>query len=109
MTDLQKSIYADMKSSDRVLAWLIKAEELNEFSSFLAREDVLLLCSALKKAEQRITFGDTPTIDPKSIQERGRWIHKKNWDKYVCSMCSNEEDRARRFCPECGARMDLEG
>lgn len=50
----------------------------------------------------------TPTICPDSLRERGRWIHKKNWDKYVCSVCSNEEDRARRSCPECGARMDLE-
>lgn len=48
---------------------------------------------------------EEPTISPDSLRERGRWIHKKNWDKYVCSMCSNEEDRARRFCPSCGARM----
>ena len=39
----------------------------------------------------------------------GHWIHRKNWGKWVCSACSSEEDRPRKRCPECGAKMRGDG
>lgn len=52
MTDLQKSIYANMKSIDRVLAWLIKAEELNELSALMTKDDFLMLRNMLEVNDQ---------------------------------------------------------
>lgn len=49
----------------------------------------------------------TPSCDVEPVRH-GRWKKRKNWDKYVCSECSSEEDMARHYCPNCGSKMDLE-
>lgn len=43
MTDFERQIYADMKSVDRVLLLMIKANELIEFGEIMTDEDVELL------------------------------------------------------------------
>lgn len=48
-----------------------------------------------------------PIADVEKLRH-GRWKKRKNWDKYVCSECSGEEDMARHYCPNCGAKMDRE-
>lgn len=50
------------------------------------------------------------TAPPADVElvRHGRWKKRKNWDKYVCSECSSEEDMARHYCPNCGAKMDRE-
>lgn len=52
-----------------------------------------------------------PTIEPKP--KRGRWIMQRvgEHDEYcVCSECGNqtESDEAWNYCPNCGARMEVE-
>ena len=44
----------------------------------------------------------------------GKWEYKPvfNFDgqgfpRYFCSACENYETQTRRFCPNCGAKMDL--
>lgn len=66
-----------------------------------------------------------PTIDPDSLRERGRWERDPDSPpRHKCSKCGsnpydNEADQLRfnadfkeyltKYCPDCGARMDLEG
>lgn len=40
MTEFQKQVYADMKSTDRILLWMAKCQELMEFSSIMTKEDI---------------------------------------------------------------------
>lgn len=63
---------------------------------------------------------DAPTIDPESLRPHGRW--EKSEDGYCglalleCSLCRGEcfdidediELLNYRYCPNCGAIMDLE-
>ena len=44
--------------------------------------------------------------------KHGRWVYEKTHQgmKYVCSECSEiPECFEPNYCPNCGARMDLEG
>lgn len=59
---------------------------------------------------------EEPTIAPDSLRERGEWQDVAGSNAFVCSRCGlmritkNVEDkRYFKFCPSCGARMDLEG
>ena len=41
----------------------------------------------------------------------GRWIKRKTWNFHVCSECSFETRpymSCMNYCPNCGAKMDLE-
>lgn len=51
-------------------------------------------------------------IEALSSIQHGRWIEPyKNdiWDCYECSCCGSKFDRTWKFCPNCGAKLDLEG
>lgn len=54
---------------------------------------------------------DMPTISPESLVKHGRWIHDIN-NLYGCSECLERETmspkRLKPYCPNCGAKMDLE-
>lgn len=68
---------------------------------------------------------DAPTIDPDSMRERGRWEPDPDSPgRHRCSRCKsnpydNEADcivlgrdfkeYLTKYCPDCGARMGLEG
>ena len=53
---------------------------------------------------------DAPTIDP---VRHGHWVawngDRPIWLGCFCSVCKNHADSKFAFCPNCGARMDLEG
>ena len=70
-------------------------------------------------------ISDAPTIDPESLRPHGRWVPDK--DTHKCSKCgfgmflnigyyflddkcifSGGETFVHNFCPNCGAKMDLE-
>ena len=40
MSEFERQIYADLKSTDRVLIWMIKYMELSEFTDILTDEDI---------------------------------------------------------------------
>ena len=60
-------------------------------------------------------INDAPTISPDSLRKRGRWIGCEGTEYFKCSNCNDEfffldgNPDETRFCPSCGARMDLEG
>ena len=47
-----------------------------------------------------------PDIEPK----KWKWIDHTciNWHGYHCSVCDYETQRKTPFCPNCGARMDVD-
>ena len=41
--------------------------------------------------------------------KRGHWLEKDGeWYLYYCSVCDEGSDFRTRYCPNCGAKMDLE-
>ncbi len=56
------------------------------------------------KASVKRVVAQQPTVEAKPIV-RGEWKHRKNWDKYVCSVCSHEHDHESNFCEQCGCDM----
>lgn len=40
MSEFERQVYADMKSTDRILIWMIKYMELSEFTDILTDEDI---------------------------------------------------------------------
>lgn len=48
MSEFERQIYADMKSTDRILIWMIKYMELSEFTDILTDEDIKRLIRVSK-------------------------------------------------------------
>lgn len=55
------------------------------------------------------------TIDPENLRPHGRWVRPKlkptyriDAPYYKCSSCGETEDYISQYCPNCGAKMDLE-
>lgn len=51
MTDWERSVYADMKSVDRVLLLMVKVMDLLEFQKVLTREDWKLVGDLIKRTK----------------------------------------------------------
>lgn len=52
MTDFQRQVYADMKSTDRILLWMVKIQELLEFSEVMTEQDmkgIRKVCDMMEK------------------------------------------------------------
>lgn len=47
-----------------------------------------------------------PTVDAEPVRH-GKWIDRKI--AYICNRCRCGADRTYSYCPNCGAKMDLEG
>ena len=59
-------------------------------------------------------IADAPTINTAPVRH-GRWIEKQEKDtfagylySYECSECGRVKQRKEPYCPNCGAKMDLE-
>lgn len=63
---------------------------------------------------------DAPTIDPESLRPRGTWEGTADgyadgelvYDTWTCSECgytaeTDEPDFLTKFCPNCGAKMEV--
>lgn len=74
------------------LIWIDAEAEIQEHSDWLQYRNIV-------KSQ--------PAADVAPVRY-GRWIHRKNWDKWVCGKCSSEEPKPSNYYPECGARMDEE-
>lgn len=55
----------------------------------------------------RIHVSDIDTFPKEDVQPiiYAKFRKRRLWDKYVCSNCSFEQDRATKYCPECGAKI----
>ena len=57
---------------------------------------------------------ETPIIEPESLVKHGKW-EKEGCGLRICSICNFEYDHSGmpaeglNYCPNCGAKMDLEG
>lgn len=49
-----------------------------------------------------------PTLDVVPVVH-GWWKFRKNWDFFVCSECSHESSNYSNYCPNCGAKMEVDG
>jgi hypothetical protein len=49
MTKFEKQIYEDMNSTDRILLWMIKFENLMDFSKVLTEEDRKGICEIINE------------------------------------------------------------
>lgn len=68
-------------------------------------------------AVKSLLYGQ-PAIDPESLRERGQWIGQEDTRSdayYTCSNCNDyfymecsPADNEYKYCPNCGAKMDLE-
>lgn len=61
-----------------------------------------LVLGTLKRMVEQLPNEDVAPV------VHGRWKRIKNWFRSVCSECHIENDEETRFCPHCGAKMDLE-
>lgn len=54
MTELQRQAYSNMKSTGRVLLWMVKCQELMELSQIMTKEDVkeIKKCCDLMEGKQ---------------------------------------------------------
>ena len=48
------------------------------------------------------------TVDAEPVR-RGRWIPNEYGVGWWCGECKQHVRRKRKYCPDCGARMDGEG
>jgi len=80
--------------------------EMNDFIEEHSLEELLYLVYAL------IKYGDTDVIKLKEGMTRhGKWETNKVAFMKTCSLCGKSVDQSHdyNFCPECGAKMNLEG
>lgn len=61
----------------------------------------------------RAVIDKTPTIGIESLMKHGKWIETE-YKPHVyckCSLCGHREkiNDKSNYCPNCGAKMDLEG
>lgn len=100
------------------------SQEIASLKIQLAKKN--LFCNEAKASVLRIV-DEQPTIDPDSLRPHGKNISEKHpVDEFICSACGvilqdwvraeidehdNDESCCEyelRFCPRCGAKMDLE-
>lgn len=55
MTEFEKQIYEDMNSTDRILLWMIKFENLMDFSKVLTEEDRKGICEIIRKEKSDVS------------------------------------------------------
>ena len=58
--------------------------------------------------ECKMRAREAPTLTLDDLRPNGRWLHHENGVAY-CSECETDAvEDGTNFCPECGAKMDLE-
>ena len=64
-------------------------------------------CRLLEREEVNAYIDRMPTIDAAHVKH-GKWIDKGSLS-CRCSKCGCKNGHESKFCPNCGAKMDLEG
>lgn len=94
---------------------LIDADKLKACLAFAIKDAPLYVQATV---EQYID--EAPTIDPESLRPRGTWEGTADgyadgelvYDTWTCSECgytaeTDEPDCLTKFCPNCGAKMEV--
>ena len=94
-----EAVYKNVR--DTVLPSDFYVERKTAYDKELVRRDMEAFCEFLQSR---------PIIDAEPVRH-GRWSEPYQndiWDCYECSCCGAKYDRKWKYCPECGAKMDLE-
>ena len=57
---------------------------------------------------------EAPTIDPEELRPKGRWEEEMTEDEFgklcldKCSVCGGFQYTQSNYCPNCGAKMEVE-
>lgn len=96
---------------------LIDADRINFYKATVARgmhsfDNVEIV--------EKFQVDRMPTIDPESPRPRGTWVATADgyadgelvYDTWTCSECgytvdTDDTDELTRFCPNCGAKMEV--
>lgn len=89
--------YIDRK---KLLEWHKSTREIESRNGYLncGADEFKILMYCIKKA---------PAADVAQVVH-GQWQHNEKPDCEVCSVCNIYSVIKYKFCPNCGARMDLE-
>ena len=61
----------------------------------------------------RVDIENAPTIDPEDLRPKGRWVEREhedargNYNLFHCSRCDEPNARKKNYCPNCGAKMEV--
>ena len=69
----------------------------------LKREPELLYGLTVAITEIQDVINEAPTVEER---KHGHWIDI-DLDTSICSVCKNPQEYETRYCPECGAIMDI--
>ena len=73
----------------------------------ISKDDAVAVAMHSKEPLEGIK--NLPTVDPAAEVRRGRWMHHES-DIAYCSNCDVDAvEDGTNYCPNCGAKMDLEG
>ena len=80
-----------------------------------AKKALLALRKGFRRVDEKCAVGacitelsDVPTVDAVPVVH-GRWKQARYTQAplYLCSECDKPEYKEHRYCPNCGAKMDL--
>ena len=83
----------------------------HDSKDFFTRDEMIL---NLQQFVESKSFVPSEDVEP---VRRGRWIKEsehillvdgtyKEWNNFYCSECDSPENAPRKFCAECGAKME---
>lgn len=75
MSEFERQIYADLKSTDRVSLWVAKCMELAEFSCILTDEDIDGIAMVYKTMRKK----DDPSKRTLSQRNLASWMTSADW------------------------------
>ena len=89
----------------------IYAEDDNLTGAMMTCDEIDMYNEGIDAAWNRIK--QAPTIDAEPVRH-GKWIEHLNYKEerdgyYWCPLCQKMATREYNYCPNCGAKMDLEG
>lgn len=96
----------------------------NDMSELIRRKDVIKAMGDIHPMDYNTIsllerIQQIPAVDAEPVRH-GKWIENEGFDGdcyYTCSVChcdwttidGTPTENNMRYCPECGAKMDLEG
>lgn len=90
----------------------IDADELLKGSCEYPSYDGYIEVVTVDRIDAAPTLDVAPVVHAYWEEGDGEWVEMlRDWylkPTYICSNCNQEENRNTLYCPNCGAKMDLE-